>query len=227
MNGYGANQGSWGPNWGQLGGGLAGILSGIFGDPSAPYEKGEDALEKYMGQAIGAYEPWEKAGQEALGKYQDWLGGMADPAAYVGQMMGKYKQSPYARYLTDQAMRAGVNAASASGMAGSTPYTQQMQQTAEGIASGDIQNWLNNVFGVNKMYGEGLGNVMGKGYGAAGREAGIYEGMGRDIAGAEYGKEAGKQQRWGNILGGILGAGMGAIPRWSPGSSGNEGSYYD
>ena len=77
--------------------------------------------------------------------YQDWLQTQKDPSKFINDQMANYQESPYAHYLQQQSMRAGQNAASASGLSGSTPLMQQMQQNSGQIASGDMNQWLQNV----------------------------------------------------------------------------------
>jgi len=58
-------------------------------------------------------------------------------------------------------MRAANNIGSATGMTGSTPMMQQAQQNAQNISSGDMQNWLSQVLGINNQYGQGEAGLMG------------------------------------------------------------------
>jgi len=122
-------------------GGLSQLLGSLFTDPSKPWENAMDQLQNYFGQAQGMQMPFYNAGVNALGPLQGMLGNMSDPSSFVNNLMKNYNQSPTATYQLQQAQRAGNNAASASGMLGSTPFQQQSQQNAQGIVAGDQNQW--------------------------------------------------------------------------------------
>lgn len=183
-------------------GAAGGLLGGLFGDSGAPYEDAMKQYERYAGKAEGVQNPFLQAGQGAIGDYQKWLKGMSDPSGFMNNLMGQYQQSPYAKYLTQQGQNAGINAASASGLTGSTPFGQQMQANAQGIASGDMNQWLQNVLGVNTQYGQGQQNLMTGGQNAANALTNMYGNMGQQMGEAAYGKKAGQQQDLWNMIGG-------------------------
>jgi len=191
---YGQGQGGGGFNAGQFGQGLAGLFGGLFGDSAGPYHEYSDWLQK----AQNAQNPFYNAGVGALGNYQDWLKGMQNPTDFINNMMKNYTQSPFAKYQQDQSIRAGQNAASASGLTGSTPFAQQLQQNAQNISSQDMNTWLQNVLGVNRQYGQGEQNLITGGQGAANQLANIFGQRGE----AAYGARAGENQDFWNILGG-------------------------
>lgn len=193
------------------GGGLSSILSGLFTDAGAPAHAAMGPYNQYMGKAANVQNPFLQAGQGALGNYQHWLGGMQDPSHFINQLMGQYHESPFAQYEQQQAMRAGTNAASMGGLpngmggagAGSTPFAQQLQQNASNISSQDMQNWLQNVLGINNQYGAGQQGLIGGGQNAANSLSGLYSGQGQGLGALAYGQQMGRNQNTGNILGGI------------------------
>lgn len=187
-------------------GGFGGqFFGGLFGDSGKPFDKAGDQYQKYADQAGGYQQPFYQAGVNAIPQYQNWLNGMKDPSAFMNKMMGGYQESPYAKYLQQQSMRSGQNAASASGMGGSTPFAQQMQQNAGNIASGDMNQWLQNVLGINTQYGSGVGGMMQGGQNAANSLSNIYSNLGKQMGEVEYGKEAGNQNDIWNTIGGGIG----------------------
>ena len=209
-----ANMGQQGG--GNYGGGEAGAFGGgnpippifnglqnIFGRD--PYKDAFKQYQKYAQQGIGYHQPYYDAGKNALGGLQDWLGGMKDPSEFINKMMGQYKESPYAHNLQQQAMRAGQNMGSASGMTGSSPLMMQMQQNAGNIASQDQNQWLQNVLGINSQYGQGLGGLAGMGQGAAGQMSDIMDRLGQAAGGSRYGGDVRRQRGWSDIIGGIFG----------------------
>lgn len=188
---------------GGLGAGLGGILQGIFGNSGKPYEQAGKAYLPFYNKAQGYQNPFYNAGTGAIPQYQDWLKKMADPSGFINNLMGGYKESPFARYQQEQSVRAGTNAASASGLTGSTPFAQQLQQNASNISGQDMNQWLQNVLGVNTQYGAGLGGLMQGGQHAGDILSQLASNAGEYMGGVGYGKEAGQQQDRNSLWGGI------------------------
>ncbi len=189
---------------GQFGSGLGGFLGGLFGDSGKPYDKAMEQYQKYMQMSQGTQQPYLNAGTGAIGDYQKWLEGQKDPSGFINNLMGNYKESPYAHMLQQQAMNAGNNSASASGMLGSSALMNQQMQNAGQIASGDMNSWLQNVLGINTQYGQGQNNLMQGGQQAANSLSNMYNQMGQNMGEAAYGKEAGKKNDFWNTIGGGL-----------------------
>jgi hypothetical protein len=188
---------------GMFGSGLGGFLGGMFGDSGKPYDKAMEQYQQWANKAQGTQQPFLDAGTGAIPQYQEWLDKQKDPTKFINDTMGQYQESPYAQYLQKQSLRAGQNAASASGMSGSTPLMQQMQQNAGNIASQDQNQWLQNVLGINTQYGQGQNNLMTGGQNAANSLTNMYNNMGQQMGQAAYGQEAGKNQDRNNMFGGI------------------------
>lgn len=187
-------------------GGLGGFLGGMFGNTDAPYDNAMDQYRNYGNKALGAQNPFYNAGMGGMNNYQEWLGGMKDPSAFINNMMQNYQQSPYNQYLQQQSQNAGQNAASASGLMGSTPFLQQSQQNAANIGQQGMDSWLKNVLGINSEYGQGQNNLMGVGQNAANNMSNIYNNMGQQMGDAEYNKGASGYNNFMNTIGGGLGA---------------------
>lgn len=196
-------------NSGMMAGGMGSLISGLMGNSSSPYDAAMGPYSQYMGQASGVQNPFLQAGQGAIGNYQNWLQGMQNPSGFINNIMGQYQQSPWAQYQQQQAVRSGQNAASASGLTGSTPFAQQLQQNASNISSQDMNNWLQNVLGINTQYGAGQQNLMGMGQNAANSLSGIYGNEAQGMGNLAYGQQMGQNQDFGNILGGLGSLGMG------------------
>lgn len=199
----------------QIGGLMGGIgagqaLGSLFSNSDAPFEDAMSQYRQYENKAQNVQNPFLQAGQQGMGNFQHWLQGMQDSSGFINHLMGQYQESPWAHYQQQQAQRAGMNEASASGLVGSTPLMQQMQQNAAGISSQDMQNWLGQVLGINNQYGAGQQQLMGVGQNAANALTNLYGQMGQNMGEAAYGREAGKEQDrsqgWsglGSMLGGL------------------------
>lgn len=195
-------QGYYGPS---LAGPAGQIASGLAGNSNAPFQQGMQAYQPWMQKGINTQNPFYQSGMNAIPQYQNWLSSMQNPSAFINNEMSQYQASPWSQYEQQQAQRAGTNAASASGLIGSTPFAQQMAQTSAGISSQDMQNWLGRVLGINSQYGQGLGHEVGWGQNSANQISNMYGQLGQAAGNAAYGEQAGKNQDRGNLLGGILG----------------------
>lgn len=186
-----------------FGSNLANVGYGLFGDAGAPYKKAGKELNKYLPWAQAYQNPFFQAGAGALPQFQEWLGGMKDPSQFINNMMGQYQESPWAKYQQQQAIRAGQNAGSASGLTGSTPLAQFMEQTAQGISSQDMQNWLQNVLGTNLQYGAGLGELVSGGRGSANTLTNLMSDYMTNKAKLRYNEERANQGQWGGLFSGL------------------------
>lgn len=189
---------------GNIGDDLSGFFGGLFGDSGKPYEDAMDQYKEWAGKGQAVQNPFLNMGTGAIPQFQQWLGGMQDPSAFINRLMGQYQQSPWAKYQQDQAMRSGMNAASASGLMGSTPFLQQAQQNAGNISSQDMQNWLSQVLGINTQYGSGLQNQITGGQNAANSLTNMFSNVGQQMGEAAYGKRAGENQDRNNMWGGLF-----------------------
>lgn len=178
-------------------------MFGLFG-ADKPYRDAQHQYNKYMNQANAAQQPYAQAGQGAIGDYQNWLQGQQDPSGFINNLMGQYQQSPYNQYLQQQSQFAGENGASASGLTGSTPFMQQQQQNAGNIAQGGMNDWLQNVLGINTQYGQGQQNLMQGGQTAANALSGLYQNQGNYNGEQAYNASRKRQQQYGDILGSLI-----------------------
>ncbi len=185
--------------------GLGGLFGGLFGNSGKSYEDAMKQYQDYMNRGVQTQQPYQNAGVNALGEYQNWLNGQKDPSKFINDLMGKYNESDYAHNLQQSSINSAQNAASASGLTGSTPLMQQIQQDAGKISSADQNQWLQNVLGINTQYGQGQNNLVNGGRDSANHLTDLYNQTGGRMGEAAYGKQAGKQQDFWNTLGGLGG----------------------
>lgn len=212
FSGSGGGGGGGGGGMGGMGDisqGLTQMFGGIFGHSDKPYREAKKILEDYLGRARDTQNPFLDMGKSAIPKYQEWLNGMKDPSGFINGLMNNYGESPWAKFQQEQALRASGNAGSAAGLGGSTPMSQFNQQNARDISSQDMDKWLQNVLGINKEYGTGLGNEINSGQHAADSLTNLYSDMGSSIAGAKYGQQAAKNKDRNDIWGGAFKTGEG------------------
>jgi hypothetical protein len=190
---------------------FSGLSNFIFGDPSEPYKKAGEQYEKYSDKSAGYQKPFYYAGKGAIPKYQNWLKSMSDPSQFINNLTNQYQTSPQEQYAQQQAMRAGQNMGSATGMTGSTPLLMQEQENSGNIANQYQQEWLKNVLGINTEYGGGLSHLMGVGQGSGNQLSNIYNMLGKNMAEMEYGQSHAEQQQMNDLLGLLLGGGAGYL----------------
>lgn len=202
--GGGGGNGFQGMMSNSMGDSLGSLFSDLFNNPSAPYQDAENAYQQYAGMGQQAMNPFMQAGQSAIPGYQNWLQSMSNPSQFENNMMNQYQESPNAKFMQQQAMRAGNNMGSASGLMGSTPLAMQMQQNAGNISQGDMQNWMGNAMNINQQYGNGMGNMMNMGEQGANSLLGLYGNEANSMADLSYGSGVAQNQNNANIFSDIF-----------------------
>ena len=192
-----------------IGGGVGSVIGGLFNDSGAPYDAAMDAYDKYQHKTEDTQNPFYNSGKSAMPEYEKWLQGQKDPSKFVNNLMSGYSESPWAKNEQNAAMRANTNAASASGLSGSTPMQLQGQQNATQISSQDQQQWLQNVLGINTQYGQGRQNQINTGQHAADELTNTYNNYGDLYGQAQYGQKAGENADFANLIGGAAQVGAG------------------
>jgi hypothetical protein len=182
--------------------GLGGIFGGLFGKD--PYKNASKEYETGAKNASGYQNPFYQAGTGALGDFQNYLKGMKDPSEFLNNLMKNYKESDYTKNLQNESERSGVNAASASGLIGSTPFLKQQQKNAGEIAQGGMNDWLKQALGINSEYGSGLEKLTGMGQNAGNRLSDIFSNLGNEKAGASYGSDMAKNKQMQDFFSGLM-----------------------
>lgn len=191
---------SYDPNTGSA---IGGIFQGLFGNSGSPFQKAGNAFKPYYNEAKGYQNPFMEFGKGGMQGFSDWLQSMSNPSGFINNLTNQYQQSPYNQFLQNQSQRAGTNAAAAGGLTGSTPFAQQLQQNSANIGQQGMDQWLQNVLGINSQYGQGRFGQAGFGQHAADILSQLAMNAGNVAGGAAYGKEAGKNQDWSSLIGGI------------------------
>jgi len=132
---------------------IAKMLGGGDGAP-APMELPQD---------VAALQPYIGAGERSLGQYEDFLGKMQDPQAYLSQILGGYEQSPFAQQQVRQGMQAIRGPGAIGGMTGSGPEQAALERQAQEIAQADQQRYLQNVLGIGQQFQSGVSNIASMG----------------------------------------------------------------
>lgn len=172
---------------------IPGFAQSFFGNSGAPFKKAMNAFIPYFQQSQAFQAPYFQGGTAAVPQYSQYLNKMQNPEDFINNIMKNYHQSDRAKYLTDAALRANNNMASAAGLVGSSPWQESGEKYAKDIAEEDIDSWLRDVLGINTQYGQGLGNELNMGQHSADILSELFNQGGRTAGEAAYGQEAGRQ----------------------------------
>lgn len=135
-------------------------------------DKPANEASKYIGQIPGAtskyLNPYIEAGKGALPTLQGQYGNLLnDPGGMINKIGAGYKQSPGFKFALEKALAGGNRAFAAGGMGGSPSSSLWGMETAEGLASQDYNQFLQNAL---SQYGLGLAgeqNIFNTGAGTA------------------------------------------------------------
>lgn len=192
-------------NLSNLMGPMGTFLGGAFGNAGAPYAAAGNSYNQYANEGANALQPYNQAGEGAIPNYENWAAKMQDPSDFINNLMNKYQQSPWAKFMQQQGVRQAQNAGSAEGMVGSSPYNLQVEQNAENISSQDLQNWLGKTLGINQQYGNAQQNLMNTGVQSANALSQLYQNEANMNAQTAYGNQAGQNQDSNDMFSGALG----------------------
>jgi hypothetical protein len=129
----------------------------IFG--KNPAKKAQPYLEKIGPMAEQRYNPYIERGNRAYESLEPLYQRFANnPAEYLNELQQSYKPSTGYAFKEKKALDAARNAAAAGGYSG-TPYHQtQAAELAANIGGEDMQQWLQNVLGIQAG---GIGGQQG------------------------------------------------------------------
>lgn len=181
-------------------------LSKMF-HPERGYDKAQEQLDKYFGQAQGALDPYNQNGQGAYGDIQTAMKALLNPEALQNKWIQNYEESPAAKQAEALAQQHGLNAASGLGLMGSGTALDAIQTGKTQIGLNDRQNYLDNLM-QKYLAGIGIGqNIYGTGANAATAQSGNAMNMGQNSAQMAFGKENAQ----GDLLSKLLGGGLGLV----------------
>lgn len=183
--------------------GLGQFGGGMRGGSNKPYDAAGQQYQQWTNNGTATQAPFYGAGVGAIPQYQQWLQGQQDPSKFINSLMGNYSESQGAHNKQQAMMNAGTNYGSATGLTGSSALGQQMQQNAGQISSEDMNQWLQNVLGINTQYGEGQKNLMGMGQNSANALTDMYQNTGKNMGDAAFGSAQGRRKDSNDFWGGI------------------------
>ncbi len=216
---------------------LAGIMSGGISEipgvrsgfdklmGQGKYDPASKAMP-YLNQAQDQYLPYQQQGQAAYNQLNPVYSQMTqDPAAYLEQLMGGYEPSKTYQTHRDEALNAIGNTAAAGGMRGSPQDIINSTRLSDSLLGSDMQQWLQNVMGLQGMGLQGQQHFYDTGVGATSDIANILGSKG----GLSFQSQSQQNQRAMDLLnslikggtsiaGGMAGGGAGAASSMGGGS---------
>ena len=192
-------------DWSSLASGLGLIPNMLFGkNPADEAIKGIQGIPEQMRPY---FEPYMKAGQQALPGLQEQYGRLTnDPGGMINQVGSSFQKSPGFDFALKQALQSSGNWERSRGMAGSPEHEFLNMEQATGLANQDYNNWLSKALG---MYGQGLGgqqNLYNTGYGASSEFGNTIGSNQMQQALLKYLGQSQKNAASGDILGKVTGA---------------------
>lgn len=169
--------------------------------------QGLNELKKYGLEGANFLNPYATAGEGQIGALQRAIASMINPGQYYNQIMSNYQESPAAKMQQEVGTNNALNAASASGMLGSSDLLNDINQQSQNISNQDMQQYFNNMMGINTQGLNMAQHMYDAGYGADAQKASIYNNLARAIAqmygGIGKARMAGDEAR-SSGLGGII-----------------------
>lgn len=201
-----------------------------FMHPEKGYQKGQEQLDKYWGEAQNYYNqgqgylnPYNQYGQGAYGDYSGAMKRLLDPAALQNEWAKGYTESDSAKNAENMAQEHGLSAASGLGLMGSNTALNAIQGGTTQIAMNDRQNYLDNLM-QKYLAGAGIaGNIFNTGAGAAGSMSGNAMNMGKyamDMGGNSAQMAYGRQNAPGDLFGKLVGTAASAFGGGAGGGGG-------
>ena len=206
--------------------GVSNLVSGGGNNASADMEKAlqqaQEIMKQYYGEAKGYMQPFYDTGKQAMGDYTKALSGMSDPTAYYNKIMSQYSMSPSAQFQQQEGIKAANQSSAASGMLGGGAEQKALSDWNQQLSSRDMQQYYNNINGINSQYMGGEQGLMSQGYNAGsqignwgmatGKElAGLQSQIGQAQAYGDLASAAGWNQMIGQVMSGKLGFGQGGF----------------
>ncbi len=167
---------------GQLGAGLGALRAGVA--------TGRGDISSARDAAIGYLDPYESTGQQALQREAALSGALGSEAQ--AEAFASYNESPGQKYFRDQQERSLLRNSAALGQTGSGNVLTALQEQAQGIASQNYQQDLEN-----------LRSLAGRGQQAATTQGGYQQQAGQSLANLAFqggAAELGARQQAGSTL---------------------------
>lgn len=199
---------------------------GDFFTGEDPSKKANKYLEQIPGMERDIYNPYINQGQEAYGNISAPLGQMAsDPAAFLENLMKMYQPSTQFNLLKDAGLKAGGAAAAAGGTRGGIDDISNQAHIVDSLMGNDMQQWLQNVLGIQGTGLAGEQGIYGQGYNASNALGGDLANVLGSQASLAFQGQAQKNANRNSLFSGLTG-GIGAIAGLPTAGGGSVGGNF-
>lgn len=203
-------------------------LSDFFNGGKNPADAAMPYLNQIAPTVKGYYDPYIGYGKEAYNALNPSITQMGkDPTAFLENIMSKYEPSRAYKLREEEASRAAGNSAAAGGMRGSLTDIKNQARIADSLLGDDMQQWLQNVMGIQTKGQEGLSHLFDTGYNASGALSGDLSNILGTQAGLAFQGQANQNKSRSDLLSGLIQAFGGIAGFGLPGGGTIGGSLYN
>lgn len=194
---------------------------GLFGGDADPSAEANQYLDRIAPMEKGYYNPYIQKGNDAYDSISGSLGKMSsDPVAFLEELMKSYTPSRGYNLRRDEALRSAGNTAAAGGMRGSINDIDTESRLTDSLMGEDMQQWLQNVLGIQK---EGMGgeqHIFDTGYDATRNLTSDLSNVLGTQGSLAYQGAASKNQSHSDLLSGLMKAAAGGAGFYFGGPAG-------
>lgn len=184
------------------------FLTNALGMGGNPANASRDYLSQISPMLHETYDPFIQRGEAAYPGLRDAYNPMmTNPTGYLDQLMKQYKPSQGYNLMRDEGLRAAGNTAAAGGMRGSLGDIQSQARLTDSLMGQDMQQWLNNVMGIQNTGLQGNQGFYNTGYNAASSLGSDLSNVLGTQAQLEFQGAANQNQNKSDLLSALLGAG--------------------
>lgn len=203
-------------------------LSDFFKGGKNPADAAMPYLDQIPGMEKQYYDPFIQHGKDAYNTLNPQISKMgSDPAGFLEGLMKNYEPSRGYQLKQDEMLKAAGNTAAAGGMRGSLSDISNESRISDVLMGDDMQQWLQNVMGIQKGGLEGLTHQFDTGYDASKSLAGDLSNVFGTKAGLAFQGQANQNQSKSDLLSGLMKVLGGVAGFGLPGGGTIGGSVYN
>ncbi len=180
-------------------------LSDFFKGGKNPADAAMPYLNQIPGMEKQYYDPFINYGKEAGNTLAPQFNQMStNPAEFLEGLLKHYEPSRAYQLSNEEALRAAGNTAAAGGMRGSLNDIKNESRISDALLGQDMQQWLQNVLGIQGAGQQGLGHQFDTGFAATQGLTGDLSNVLGTQAGLAFQGQANKNKSRSDALSGIL-----------------------
>jgi len=203
-------------------------LSDFFKGGKNPADSAMPYLNQIPGMEKQYYDPFINQGREAGNTLSPQFNQMSsNPADFLESIMSKYQPSRSYQLRNEEALQSAGNTAAAGGMRGSLSDIKNSSRISDALLGQDMQQWLQNVMGIQQQGEQGLGHQFDTGYDASKSLSGDLSNVLGEQAGLAFQGQSNQNKSRSDALSGILQAIGGIAGFGLPGGNTVGGSLYN